>query len=127
MILGVGIDIIEVARVQGSVERFGERFLKRILLPDETAYCMLHKNPAPFIAARFAAKEAISKAFGTGIGAKLGWLDMEVVTDTHGRPALLLHGRAAARATELGVVRTHLSLTHSDASAGAVVILEADG
>src|SRR5437667_11872569 len=71
MILGVGIDIIEVARVQSSYGQFGERFLKRILRPDEIAYCLSHRFPAPFLAARFAAKEAISKAFGTGIGKDL--------------------------------------------------------
>ena len=73
MILGIGIDIIEVARIRSSFEKFGERFVNRILLPDEIAYCLSHKNPAPFIAARFTAKEAISKAYGTGIGASLGW------------------------------------------------------
>ena len=72
MILGVGIDIIEVARIQASHEKFGERFLNRILHPNEISYCLSYKAPAPFLAARFAAKEAISKAFGTGIGAQLG-------------------------------------------------------
>ena len=71
MILGVGIDIIEVRRIQASYEKFGDRFLKRILHDNEIAYCLSHKVPGPFLAARFAAKEAISKAFGTGIGAKL--------------------------------------------------------
>src|SRR5438876_4482461 len=78
MILGAGIDIIEVARIRASSEKFGDRFFKRILRPDEVAYCLSHSNPAPFLAARFAAKEAISKAFGTGIGKQLGWQDMEV-------------------------------------------------
>src|SRR2546426_2504359 len=67
MILGTGIDIIEVSRIRASYEKFGERFLKRILRPGEIAYCLSHRHPAPFLAARFAAKEAISKAFGTGI------------------------------------------------------------
>ena len=80
MILGIGIDIIEVARIASSYEKFGERFVNRILHADEIAYCLSHKNPAPFLAARFAAKEAISKAFGTGIGAALGWQDMEIRT-----------------------------------------------
>jgi holo-[acyl-carrier protein] synthase len=78
MVLGIGIDIIEVARIQSSHERFGERFLNRILRPNEISYCMSYKVPGPFLAARFAAKEAISKAFGTGIGAQLSWQDMEV-------------------------------------------------
>ena len=91
MILGVGIDIIEVARIRSSYERFGERFLNRILLPNEIAYCLSHKVPAPFLAARFAAKEAISKAFGTGIGAQLGWQDMEVGRKESGEPFVILH------------------------------------
>ena len=68
MILGIGIDIIEVERIRASHERFGERFLNRILLPSEISYCLSYKAPGPFLAVRFAAKEAISKAFGTGIG-----------------------------------------------------------
>src|SRR4051794_2332992 len=91
MILGVGIDIIEVARIQSSYERFGERFLNRILHPNEICYCLSHKAPAPFLAARFAAKEAISKAFGTGIGAQLSWQDMEVGRKESGEPFVILH------------------------------------
>ena len=86
MILGVGIDIIEVARIRSSYERFGERFLIRILLPGEINYCLSHKEPGPFLAARFAAKEAISKAFGTGIGSQLRWQDMEVRGKESGEP-----------------------------------------
>ena len=93
MILGIGIDIIEVARIASSLEKFGERFGQRILLPDEMAYCLSHKNPAPFVAARFAAKEAISKAFGTGIGAQLGWQDMEIRRKESGEPFVVLHGK----------------------------------
>ena len=70
MILGIGMDIAETARVKGSMDRFGESFLQRILLPEEKAYCLAHKEPALYVAARFAAKEAVSKAFGTGIGAQ---------------------------------------------------------
>src|SRR5438034_10101571 len=86
MILGIGIDIIEVARISASYERFGERFLNRILLPNEIAYCLSYRQPAPFLAARFAAKEAISKAFGTGIGAQLGWRDTAVGRKQSGEP-----------------------------------------
>src|SRR5512140_1422235 len=92
MIRGTGIDIIEVARIQASHERFGERFLNRILHPNEIHYCLSYKVPAPFLAARFAAKEAISKAFGTGIGAQLGWQDMEVGRKETGEPFVILHG-----------------------------------
>jgi len=93
MILGTGIDLIEVARIAASFEKFGDRFVNRILLPDEIAYCRQHRQPAPFLAARFAAKEAISKAFGTGIGAALGWQDMEIRRKESGEPFVVLHGK----------------------------------
>src|ERR1700723_585867 len=102
MILGTGIDIIEVARVAASYEKFGERFVNRILLPDEIAYCLTHKNPAPFLAARFAAKEAISKAFGTGIGAALGWQDMEICRRESGEPYVVLHGKGQSLLQQRG-------------------------
>ena len=124
MILGIGIDIIEVARVHASVERFGERFLKRILLADEIAYCQSHKTPAPFIAARFAAKEAISKAFGTGIGAKLGWHDMEVKRWESGEPFVALHGNGEKLLQERGGRVVLISLSHTGNYAAAVAVLE---
>jgi holo-[acyl-carrier protein] synthase len=124
MILGVGIDIIEVARIQASYERFGERFLKRILHPNEIAYCLSHKVPAPFLAARFAAKEAISKAFGTGIGAELGWQDMEVGRKESGEPFVILHeaGQKLLQARAARIVL--ISLSHTQAHAAAVAVLE---
>jgi holo-[acyl-carrier protein] synthase len=124
MILGVGIDIIEVARVAGSVERFGERFYRRILLPDEIAYCLQHKTPAPFIAVRFAAKEAISKAFGTGIGAQLGWHDMEVRRKETGEPFVVLHGGGPKLMQARGGRAVLISLSHTQNYATAVAILE---
>src|SRR5579862_2266824 len=96
MILGVGIDIIEVSRIEGSYAKFGERFLDRILHDGEIQYCLSHRAPGPFLAARFAAKEAISKAFGTGIGAELGWQDMEVGRKESGEPFVILHERGQA-------------------------------
>ena len=124
MILGVGIDIIEVARIRSSYERFGERFLNRILLPNEIAYCLSHKVPAPFLAARFAAKEAISKAFGTGIGAQLGWQDMEVGRKESGEPFVILYeaGRKLLEQRQARVVL--ISLSHTQEHAAAVAILE---
>ena len=124
MILGVGIDIIEVERIAASYEKFGERFVNRILLPGEIAYCRSHKNPAPFLAARFAAKEAVSKAFGTGIGAQLGWRDIEVRRRESGEPFVVLHGKgqelfAARRAKQLLV-----SLSHTQTYAAATAVLE---
>src|ERR1700676_4414851 len=119
MILGVGIDIIEVTRIASSYERFGERFLNRILLPNEIAYCLKYKAPAPFLAARFAAKEAISKAFGTGIGAQLGWQDMEVARRDSGEPYVILHGGGQKLLQEHGGRIVLISLSHTQQHATA--------
>jgi holo-[acyl-carrier protein] synthase len=124
MILGIGIDITEVARVQSSIERLGDAFLKRILLPDEIAYCQSSKNVAALVAVRFAAKEAISKAFGTGIGAKLSWLDMEVRRKESGEPFVVLHGDGQKLLEASGGRRLLISLSHSEHYATAVAILE---
>jgi holo-[acyl-carrier protein] synthase len=124
VILGVGIDIIEVARIQSSYERFGERFLNRILHPNEIAYCLSHKVPAPFLAARFAAKEAISKAFGTGIGAQLGWQDMEVGRKESGEPFVILHEAGKKLLDERKGRMVLISLSHTQEHAAAVAILE---
>src|SRR5213080_4413529 len=124
MILGIGIDIIEVGRIQASYERFGERFLNRILHPDEISYCLSHKAPAPFQAARFAAKEAISKAFGTGIGAQLGWQDMEVRRKESGEPFVILHEAGQRLLHARGARAVLISLSHTQAHAAAVAILE---
>jgi holo-[acyl-carrier protein] synthase len=126
MILGSGIDIIEVARIASSFEKFGERFVNRILLPDEIAYCRLHKNPAPFIAVRFAAKEAISKAFGTGIGASLGWQDMEIRRKESGEPFVVLHGRGRELFAARGAKQLLVSLSHTVNYAAATAVLEAE-
>jgi holo-[acyl-carrier protein] synthase len=124
MILGTGIDIIEVARVAASYGKFGERFVNRILLPDEIAYCLTHKNPAPFIAARFAAKEAISKAFGTGIGAQLGWQDMEIRRKESGEPFVILHGKGKILFETRGAKQLLVSLSHAQNYAAATAVLE---
>lgn len=124
MILGVGIDIIEVARIAASHGKFGGRFLNRILHPAEIAYCLTHKTPAPFLAVRFAAKEAISKAFGTGIGAQLGWHDMEIGRKTTGEPFVILHGNGEKLLKERNGRIVLVSLSHTQAHATAVAILE---
>ena len=124
MILGTGIDLIEVSRVQASHEKFGERFLNRILRPEEIFYCLSHKHPAPHIAARFAAKEAISKAFGIGIGSQLTWHDMEVGRRPSGEPYVILHDGGQKLLLERGAARLHLSLSHTAQYATAMAILE---
>ena len=124
MILGVGIDIIEVARIEASYKRFGDRFVNRVLLPDEIRYCLSHKSPGPFLAARFAAKEAVSKAFGTGIGAQLGWHDMEVCKKESGEPFVVLHGKGEALLKARRARAALLSLSHTANYAAAVAVLE---
>ncbi|MFO1488546.1 MAG: holo-ACP synthase [Verrucomicrobiota bacterium] len=124
MILGLGIDIIEVARIESSYERFGEKFVKRILLPDEISYCSLHKKAGPFLAVRFAAKEAISKAFGTGICGQLGWLDMEIRRKQSGEPFVVLHGKGRELFDQRGAKQLMISLSHTENYATAVAVLE---
>lgn len=124
MILGIGIDIIEVTRIRASFEKFGNRFLERILRPNEIAYCVSHKFPAPHLAARFAAKEAVSKAFGTGIGRHLGWQDMEIVRKESGEPYVVLHGLGETLRQERGARLVLVSLSHTAFYAAAVAVLE---
>ncbi|MFP6880746.1 MAG: holo-ACP synthase [Roseibacillus sp.] len=125
-IFGIGIDVIEVERIEEAVEEFGDRFLERIFTAGERAYCGRQKRPAIHYAARWAAKEAVSKAFGTGIGGKLGWQDMEVCRRESGEPELVLHGRGGAFAGENGIQQVKISLTHAKnyAAANAVVLWE---
>ena len=124
MIIGTGIDLVEVVRITSSFAKFGDRFLGRILVPNEIAYCLAHKLPGPFIAARFAAKEAVVKAFGTGIGAELGWLDMEVGRKVTGEPFIILLGKGRDLFAARGARQLHLSLTHTENYAAACAILE---
>jgi len=124
MILGIGIDLIEVERIRASFTRFGDRFLKRLLHPAEIEYCLSHKDPSPFLAARFAAKEAISKAFGTGIGAELGWHDMEICRKESGEPYVILHGGGEVLFRQRGAKALLISLSHTQAHSTAVAVLE---
>jgi len=124
MILGLGSDIVEVTRIGASHARWGEAFLNRILLPAEIAYCLSYSESAPHIAVRFAAKEAVSKAFGTGIGADLGWHDLEILRDDLGRPFVRLHGGGAILFAARGATQLHISLSHTHQYATAVSILE---
>ncbi|HEV3272692.1 MAG TPA: holo-ACP synthase [Candidatus Methylacidiphilales bacterium] len=123
-ILGLGIDIVETKRIAESIERFGDRFLHRVFLEGEIAYSQSMKAPHLHLAARFAAKEAISKAFGTGIGREMGWRDLEIVREPGGAPRVLLHGRAEAHAKARGVQAVHVSLSHTTeyGAASAVIV-----
>ena len=111
-IAGTGLDIVETGRIRQSLEQFGDRFLNRCFLPGEIAYCQGMKLPELHFAARFAAKEAISKAFGTGIGHELGWRDMEICRRASGEPYVVLHGKGAALAQARGVTGVLVSLSH---------------
>ena len=124
MIIGSGIDLVEISRIQQSLDRFGERFLKRVYTTAEQAYCLRKRKAAESLAARFAAKEAAAKALGTGISHGVNWLEIEVIRESGGRPALKFSGRAAFFAERLHVVRSALSLTHSNDLAIASVVLE---
>ena len=124
MIVGSGVDLVEIARIQQSLERYGKRFLNRVFTAAEQAYCMRKRNAAESFAARFAAKEAGAKALGTGISRGVNWLEIEVVREPGGRPGLRFHGRAAEIASQLGVARAALSITHTASLSMANVVLE---
>ena len=124
--LSVGVDIVEMERLGRIMDRWGQRFLNRVYTPREQAFC---RGRVPELAARFAAKEAISKALGTGIVGRGGvnWLDMEVLPDRRGKPLVYLHGRARCRAEELGLTQWAISLSHERAMAVAFVVASGEG
>src|SRR5262244_1700326 len=124
MIVGLGVDIAEVERVQGAIERQGERFLKRVYTEKERAYCEQFKNKYERYAGRFAAKEAAMKALGTGWSRGVRWVDIEIAREKGGRPTLRLSGEAEQIAKRLGVNGIALSITHTATQALAQVIFE---
>ena len=124
MILGIGIDLIGIGRIRAVHQRQGQRFLDRIYTGAEQAYCLAHRDPSERLAARWAAKEACMKALGTGWAQGVTFLDIGVVTVQAGGPRLELQGGARAHAGRLGVVRSHLTMSHSDGMAVALVVLE---
>lgn len=126
MIVGTGVDLTEIRRIQESLDRYGERFRDRIYTADEIAYCERFRNKAERYAARFAAKEAAFKALGTGWRSGIRWVDIEVRRQPCGKPELVLRGRAESVARGLGVRRMAVSLSHADHYAMAQVIFESD-
>ena len=124
MLVGTGIDVVEIERIAASIERYGMRFLNRIFTVGEISYCQRRKNSAESFAARFAAKEAGAKALGTGIQRGIIWTEIEVRRALGGRPTLHFSGRAQEMAERLGVKRISLSLTHGKTVALASVHLE---
>ena len=123
--LTTGVDLIEIARVERMLERYGDRFLERVFTPAEILYC---RGRSPELAARFAAKEAVSKALGVGVRmiARDGiyWQDVEITGDARGKPLVYLHGRAAERAGELGLTEWAVSLSHTQEYAIAFVVAQ---
>lgn len=121
MVIGIGVDIIEIARIRSALEnpKTGERFRQRVFTPGEIAYCARRRRADESFAARFAAKEATIKALGQSVG----WQEIEVAREG-GPPNLCLHGRARSRADELGIRRILLSLSHSETLAIAYVVAE---
>lgn len=125
-VFGIGIDVVEVDRIAAAIERHGETFLAKLFTPSERAYCEAHKHPALHYAARFAAKEAVSKTFRTGIGGNAGLLEMEVVNDPSGAPCIRLSGAAEAFARQNRITEIQISLTHARdyAAANAIALAE---
>ena len=128
-LIHLGIDVVETARIRSSIEKFGDRFLNRVFGKGELAYAMAMPKPELHLAARFAAKEAISKAFGTGIGEQLGWRDIQVGRAAGGQPYVVLSEKARALAAKLGGDHVLVSLTHTEhyAAAKAALVKREEG
>src|SRR5437868_4302779 len=124
MISGIGIDLIETSRIRGTLDKFGDRFFRRVFTPKEVEYCSSMKFPDRHLAARFAAKEAVSKCFGTGIGKELGWKEIEIVHDDHGKPLVELHGSGLELAKKLKIQKVHVSLSHTEHYGCAMAVAE---
>jgi len=125
IVRGVGTDIIECDRIRKVFERQGQRFLERVFTEEECAYCLKMKDPIPHLAARFAAKEAVSKCFTTGIGSELGWRSMEVIKGEREEPYIRLHGKAAELLEAVGADDVLVSLSHTSNYGMAVAVLVA--
>lgn len=124
MIAGLGSDVIEIERIRKSVTRFQERFLKRVFTSDELKYCQSKADPAPHLAGRFAAKEALVKALGTGLRGSMKWSDIEVCRDDKGAPFFRLSGAVKQACEEASIKFCHVTLSHSQTVASSTVILE---
>jgi len=127
VIAGIGVDIVDIARIQAMLDRYGERFLARVYTEAETAYAMGGANRAERLAGRFAVKEAVMKALGTGKSQGILWRDVETLRGHLGKPEVRLHGQAVNWATLRGFGAAHVSITHDGGKAVAFVILEKAG
>lgn len=126
MIIGLGTDIVDIARLERAVERSGERFTSKVYTENELAYAAKYKMQAERLAGRWAAKEAASKALGTGIFGALRFKDIEIISAENGKPELLFHGAAEERAAELGIKNAHITISHTTHHAVAFVVLEGE-
>ena len=126
MVFGIGIDVVENDRISDSIRRHGQRFVDRVFHTSEIDYCRSMQNPAPHFAARFAAKEAVSKAFGTGFAQDVSWRDIEISRKPTGEPFVILHGGAAALADRLRISSILVSLSHTENYAVANALLMTD-
>src|SRR5262252_4725795 len=124
-VIGIGVDLVECARIERSLDRFGDKFLRRVFTEGEIEYSMSMKFPARHLAARFAGKEAVSKAFGTGIGKAMGWRNIDIRKKSSGEPFLVFSGPAKAFAAERGVTSALITLSHTGNYAVECVVLEA--
>lgn len=124
-IVGSGVDLVELDRIEAALSRFGERFLDRVFTHHEIFYCQSMKDPIPHLAGRFAAKEAVSKVLGTGIGAACRWKDVEILRLESGKPHVVLHGSAKGTAVGMGIQEMHISLSHTKGHALAMAIASA--
>jgi holo-[acyl-carrier protein] synthase len=113
MIFGIGIDVVENARIADSIRKHGDRFLERVYQIAEVEYCRSMADPIPHFAVRFAAKEAVSKAFGTGFAGEVSWKDIEIGRKPSGEPFIVLHAAAEDLAKRFGITAVHVSLSHS--------------
>src|ERR1700758_847223 len=123
-VIGIGVDLVECGRIERSLERFGEKFLRRVFTEGEIEYSMSMKFPARHLAARFAGKEAVSKAFGTGIGKAMAWRNIDIGKRESGEPFLVFSGPAHELAAQRGVTSALITLSHTEHHAVACVVLE---
>jgi len=127
MILGLGVDLIEIDRVKRAHEKRGQRFLSRLFTSAEAKYCLAKSDPYPSLAGRFAAKEAVIKAFSKGFGSRWQWRHIEVVKEPSGKPGIQVSGVLETLRKERNITAIHLSIAHSKRDATAVVVLEGEG
>jgi holo-[acyl-carrier protein] synthase len=119
MTRGIGNDIVEIERIRGSISRYGQHFLNRLFTQEEQDYCYTFQDPIPHFAGRFAAKEAIAKALGTGFGAHFSWHDVEIINDALGKPIVKMHSKAAEKFNHPQIL---ISISHSQTHAIAIAL-----